>query len=95
MVMYADLERTARMAAGIGMNYRHPFGRNGSISCSKRWMASSIEIGVVPGRISPVLGTIDNEDVVSMVAASSKRLVGFTSVNPVDRRQAIAAISAI
>jgi len=92
MVMYADLERTARMAAGIGMNLP-PSVRQKSIDLMFKEMdESGIEIGVVPGRISPVLGTIDNEDVVSMVATYSKRLVGFTSVNPVDRRQAIAAI---
>ena len=92
MVMYADIERTARMAAGIGMSLP-PSVRQKSIDLMFQEMdEAGVEIGVVPGRVSPVLGTIENEDVMSMVAQHPKRLVGFTSVNPVNRRKAIAAI---
>lgn len=92
MVMYADIERTARMAAGIGMSLP-PSVRQKSIDLMFKEMdEADIEIGVVPGRVSPVLGTIDNEDVISMVTQYPKRLVGYTSVNPVNRRKAIASI---
>lgn len=92
MVMYSDIERTARMAAGIGMTLP-PSVRQKSIDLMFKEMdEAGIEIGVVPGRVSPVLGTIDNEDVMGMVAQYPKRLVGYTSVNPVNRRHAIAAI---
>jgi hypothetical protein len=92
MVMYADIERTARMAAGIGMSLP-PSVRQKSIDLMFKEMdEAGIEIGVVPGRVSPVLGTIDNEDVIGMVAQYPKRLVGYTSVNPVNRRKAIATI---
>jgi uncharacterized protein len=92
MVMYADIERTARMAAGIGMSLP-PSVRQRSVDLMFREMdEAGIEIGVVPGRVSPVLGTIENYDVMSMVARYPQRLVGFTSVNPVNRRRAIADI---
>ena len=79
MVMYADIERTARMAAGIGMSLP-PSVRQKSIDLMFKEMdEAGVEIGVVPGRVSPVLGTIENEDVMSMVAQHPKRLVGFTS----------------
>ena len=94
MVMYADIERTARMAAGIGMSLP-PSVRQRSVDLMFREMdEAGIEIGVVPGRVSPVLGTIENHDVMSMVARYPQRLVGFTSVNPVNRRRAIADIQA-
>src|SRR6185295_4274576 len=94
MVMYADIERTARMAAGIGMSLP-PSVQQRSVDLMFREMdEAGIEIGVVPGRVSPVLGTIDNSDVVSMVTQYPRRLVGFTSVDPVNRRRAIAGIEA-
>ena len=92
MVMYADIDRTARMAAGIGMSLP-PSVRQASIDLMFKEMdEAGVEIGVVPGRVSPVLGSIDNEDVMSMVEQYPKRLVGYTSVNPVKRRDAIADI---
>jgi predicted TIM-barrel fold metal-dependent hydrolase len=94
MVMYADLERTARMAAGIGMSLP-PSVRQKSIDLMFAEMdEAGIEIGVVPGRVSPVLGTVANDDVRSIVASHPARLVGFTSVNPADRRAAIRGIEA-
>ena len=94
MVMYADIERTGRMAAGIGMSLP-PSVQQRSVDLMFREMdEAGIEIGVVPGRVSPVLGTIDNSDVTSMVAQYPRRLVGFTSVDPVNRRRAIAGIEA-
>jgi len=94
MVMYADIERSARMAAGIGMSLP-PSVRQRSVDLMFREMdEAGIEIGVVPGRVSPVLGTIDNSDVASMAAQYPQRLVGFTSVDPVNRRRAIADIQA-
>ena len=92
MVMYADIKRTARMAAGIGMSLP-PSVQQRSVDLMFREMEEAgIEIGVVPGRVSPVLGTIENDDVMSMVAQYPQRLIGFTSVNPVNRRKAIAGI---
>lgn len=92
MVMYADLERTARMAAGIGMSLPRSV-RQKSIGLMFREMdEAGIEVGVVPGRVSPVLGTIANEDVKSMVGQYPGRLVGFTSVDPVNRRAATRGI---
>jgi predicted TIM-barrel fold metal-dependent hydrolase len=53
---------------------------------------AGVRVGVVPGRISPVLGTIEADDVAAIVAQHPERLVGFAPVNPVNRRTAIAAI---
>ncbi len=92
MVMYADIERTARMAAGIGMGLPQSVRQRSIDLMFKEMDDAGIETGVVPGRVSPVLGTIENEDVISLVAQYPKRLVGFTSVNPVNRRKAIAAV---
>jgi uncharacterized protein len=55
---------------------------------------AGIEVGVVPGRVSPVLGTIEAQEVISIVKRHPRRLVGFAGIEPVGRRKTIAAIDA-
>lgn len=94
MVMYANIERTARMAAGLGMELS-PSVRQRSVETMFREMdEAGVRVGVVPGRISPVLGTIEADDVAAIVAQYRDRLVGFGAINPVNRRTATAAIDA-
>lgn len=92
MVMYANIERTEQMAHGIGMTLA-PSVRQRSFDLMIQEMdEAGVEFGVVPGRISPVLGTIEAEDIAAIVARRPDRLVGYAGIDPVNRRKAIAAI---
>lgn len=94
MVMYANIERTARMAAGVGMTLP-PSVRERSMDMMFAEMdQAGVEIGVVPGRVSPVLGTIQAAEVASIVARHPKRLLGFAGIEPMGRRKTIEAIEA-
>lgn len=92
MVMYAKIDRTARLAGGLGFDLA-PSVRNLAPEAMIREMdAAGVRYGVVPGRISPVLGTIEADDVQSIVAAHPDRLFAYAGIDPLDRRKAIAAI---
>ena len=94
MVMYADIDRTARMAAGLGMELP-PSVRQRSPEMMLREMdEAGVQMGVVPGRISPILGTIEADDIAAIVSEYPDRLVGFAGIDPVKRRTAIQAIDA-
>jgi uncharacterized protein len=92
MVMYANIERTGRMAAGVGMTLPQSVRQTSVQMMFKEMDEAGVQVGVVPGRISPVLGTIEADEVASIVAQHPDRLVGYAPINPVDRRKAISAI---
>lgn len=93
-VMYADAERTRRLTAGMGMT-QPPSVRHRSVELMLQEMdQAGVRYGVVPGRLSPVLGTIPPDDVAAIVADHPKRLFGYAAVDPSERRQAVAAIDA-
>ena len=92
MVMYADIDRTARMAAGLGMDLPPSVRQRSPEAMLKEMDEAGVQLGVVPGRISPVLGTIEADDVAAIVSRHPDRLVGFAPIDPLNRRKAIAAI---
>lgn len=94
MVMYAQIDRTERMARGIGMTLPRSVHERSFDVMLAEMDEAGIEVGVVPGRISPVLGTIEADDIAAIVALRPDRLVGYAGIDPVDRRTAIAAIDA-
>ncbi|MPZ46730.1 MAG: amidohydrolase family protein [Betaproteobacteria bacterium] len=94
MVMYANLARTEHMARGIGFTLPRSV-REASFDLMLEEMdEAGVEWGVVPGRISPVLGTIEADDIAAIVARRPDRLIGYAGIDPVDCRKAIAAIDA-
>jgi predicted TIM-barrel fold metal-dependent hydrolase len=94
MVMYANIERTEHMARGIGMTLP-PSVRERSFELMLEEMdEAGVQVGVVPGRISPVLGTIEAGDIAAIVARRPDRLIGYAGIDPVNRRKAIAAVDA-
>lgn len=94
MVMYANIDRTAHMARGIGMELPASVRQRSFGLMLKEMDEAGVRVGVVPGRISPVLGTIEADDIAAIVAQRPDRLVGFAGIDPVNRRKALAAIDA-
>ena len=92
MVMYANIERTAHMARGLGMELPPSVHQRSVNAMIAEMNEASIRVGVVPGRISPVLGTIEMDDIVTIVAAHPDRLIGFAGIDPTIRRKAMASI---
>lgn len=92
MVMYADIDRTARMAAGLGMELPPSVRERSSAKMLEEMDEAGVRLGVVPGRISPALGTIESDDVAAIVSRYPDRLVGLAPIDPVSRRAAIAAV---
>ena len=92
MVMYAQIDRTARLAGGLGMELARSVRERSPDSMIREMDAAGVRYGVVPGRISPVFGTIEADDVASVVARYPDRLFAYPGIDPVDRRRAVAAI---
>jgi len=94
MVMYADIDRSARLAAGLGMELPRSVRERSPARMLEEMDEAGVRFGVVPGRISQVFGTIEADDVAAIVSAHPDRLVGFAPIDPVNRRAAIAAVDA-
>ena len=94
MVMYANIDRTAKMAAGVGMTLPPSVRQRSMDRMFAEMDEAGIEVGVVPGRISPVLGSIEAQEVISIVRQHPKRLVGFAGIDFTGRRRTVEAIDA-
>ena len=94
MVMYANVERTKRLTAGIGMTQPPSVAKLSVELMLKEMGEAGVRWGVVPGRLSPVLGTIAPDDVAAIVADHPDRLIGYAAIDPSDRRKAVATIDA-
>lgn len=98
MHMYGNIERSAGMAAGLGMQLSPSAAQKSVDMMFKEMDEVGIQIGVVPGRIVPGLGTSNaielTRELADVVKQYSKRLVGMAAINPVNRRAAIATIDA-
>jgi len=92
MVMYADIDRTARMAGGLGMDLPRSVRETSVALMFAEMDEAGVMMGVVPGRLSPVLGTIGLDQVAGIVAQHPQRLIGFAAIDPVPRKKAISAI---
>lgn len=60
----------------------------------KEMDACGVQIGVVPGRVSPGLGGISTDALAAVVNRHPKRLVGLAAIDPSHRRLATAEIDA-
>lgn len=95
MMMYSNIERSARMAAGLGMELAPSTRKNSIELLLKEMDAAGIVKGVVPGRISPVLGSVEDSEIVEIVREYPDRFIGLAGINPLlGRRNAVAAIDA-
>jgi len=92
MVMYAKIDRTARMARGLGFDLSPSVRERSPEKMIREMDAAGVRYGVVPGRISPVLGTIEADDVAAIVETYPERLFAYEGIDPVDWRKAVAAI---
>lgn len=94
MIMYANPERTARATRQHGFEPA-PSAAQRSIDLLIGEMdAAGIATGVVTGRYSDRFGSVSNADVQAIVAAYPGRFVGAASIDPSNRRKAIAEIDA-
>ena len=94
MVMYAQIDRTERMARGIGFTLPQSVRERSFDLMLKEMDEANVKYGVVPGRISPVLGTIEADDIAAIVARKPDRLIGYAGIDVVDGKRAIAAVDA-
>ncbi|HWI36090.1 MAG TPA: amidohydrolase family protein [Burkholderiales bacterium] len=92
LVIYANVERTAQMAAGVGMTLPSSVRQRSMERLFAEMDEAGVRYGVVPGRLSPVLGSIPPDDLAAVVAAHPDRLFGYAAIDPSDRRKAITAI---
>ncbi len=94
MVMYADLARSASMAKKLGMRLSPSANAQSMNLLLEEMDEANVSIGVVPGRGSPVLGSVSNDDIVAITRQYPQRFVGFAGVDPTYWRKAIAEIEA-
>ena len=94
MVMYANIARTEHMARGIGFTLPPSVRERSFDTMIQEMDEADVKYGVVPGRISPVLGTIEADDIAAIVARRPDRLIGYAGIDPVNRKKAIAAVDA-
>ncbi len=92
MVMYSKIERSAQMCAGLGMTLSPSAVAKSEEMMLREMDAAGIEKGVVPGRVSPGLGSIGTDELARIVARHPSRLAGLAAIDPSNRRAAIAEI---
>lgn len=88
-VMYKNMDRTARMAGDVGMDVS-PSARERSIDRLLEEMAeANVVQGVVPGRLSPVLGVTDADDIAEIVKSHPDKFFGYGPVTPLGGKRAL------
>lgn len=88
-VMYKQMDRTARMAGDIGMDVSDS-ARERSIDRLFEEMAkANVVMGVVPGRLSPVLGMTDTNDIAEIVKSHPDKFLGYGPVTPLGGKKAL------
>jgi predicted TIM-barrel fold metal-dependent hydrolase len=92
MVMFSNMERSAKMAAGMGMELSPSTRQNSLDLLLKEMDEAKVVMGVVPGRISPSLGSVELADIVSIVKDNPKRFVGMAGIDFTNRKATIAAV---
>jgi len=91
-VMYANPDRRDRFTRQLGLT-PSPAAQTLSVPLLLGEMdAAGVGVGVVVGRNSGSLGSVDNADVAEFVAAHPGRFVGVAAIDPTDRRKAVSQI---
>lgn len=92
MVMYAKAERRDRITRQHGMEPA-PSAQAKSMDMLLAEMdEASVTCGVVMGRCSGLYGSVSNQDIADVVRTWPGRFVGVGSIDPSERRRAIAQI---
>jgi predicted TIM-barrel fold metal-dependent hydrolase len=94
MVMYANPERRDNFTRQLGFE-PSPAAEEQSMDMMIAEMDDAgIDRGVVVGRNSGMLGRVSNEDVRAIVQGYDGRFIGVASIDPTDRKGAVAEIDA-
>lgn len=92
MVMYAAAERRDRITRQHGMEPAPSAQAQSMDQLLAEMREADVTCGVVMGRCSGLYGSVSNQDVADIVRAWPGRFVGIGSIDPRDRRQAMAQI---
>jgi predicted TIM-barrel fold metal-dependent hydrolase len=92
MVMYAKAERRDGITRQHGMEPATSAQARSMPQLLAEMEAAGVTCGVVMGRYSALYGSVSNEDVADIVREWPGRFVGVGSIDPSDRKQAIAQI---
>jgi predicted TIM-barrel fold metal-dependent hydrolase len=92
MVMYSKAERRDGITRQHGMEPAPSAQAQSMDQLLAEMDAGGITQGVVVGRSSGLYGSVSNQDVADIVAAWPGRFIGVGSVDPSDRRRALAQI---
>jgi hypothetical protein len=92
MIMYADAERRDRATRRHGMEPAPSAQAQSMTMLLEEMDRAGVICGVVLGRYSGVYGSVTNRDVADIVREYPGRFVGVGSLDPSDRRRAIAQI---
>lgn len=92
MVMYANAPRRDRVTRIHGFEPAPSAARMSMPRLLAEMDAAGVTLGVVVGRYSALYGSVTNEDVLDIVARYPGRFAGIASIDPTDRRRAIAQI---
>lgn len=87
--MFREIDRTARMAAGVGMEVAPSFRQHSMPLLFAEMDRADIAFGVIPGRTNSVLGSIPNDDIATIVKEHPGRFVGLAGIDPTDRNLAV------
>ena len=88
-MMFREIERTARMAAGVGMEAAPSFRRHSMPLLLAEMDHADIAVGIIPGRINSVLGSIPNDDIAAIVKEHPGRFLGLAGIDPTNRNAAV------
>jgi predicted TIM-barrel fold metal-dependent hydrolase len=92
MVMYAAAERRDRITRQHGMEPAPSAQAQSMDQLLAEMREGGVTCGVVMGRCSGLYGSVSNQDVADIVRAWPGRFVGIGSIDPRDRRRAMAQI---
>ena len=87
--MFREIDRTARMAAGVGMDVAPSFRQHSMPLLLAEMDRCGVAVGVIPGRVNSVLGSIPNDDIAMIVREHPGRFVGLAGIDPSDRNSAV------
>ncbi len=93
-VMYSQAARRDRITGYHGMTPARSAQEQSIGLLLQEMDEAGITHGVAMGRYSGPYGTVSNEDVAAIVKEHAGRFIGVASIDPSDRRQAIAQIEA-
>lgn len=92
MVMYAQAERRDGITRMHGMQPAPSAQARSMEQLLAEMDAADVECGVVMGRYSGLYGSVSNADVAAIVRAWPGRFIGVGSIDPSERKRAIAQI---